>query len=471
MNWQGSEHTVVSDHVNKCGQLKTEIDITQRKLPTMYWIPKLHKKPYKARFIANSTSCTTTKLSVLLTSCLTKIKEHVTRYCEKTYQNSGINLFWSIKNSNEVLKKLLNKNYQASSISTYDFSTLYTSLPHDLIKIKLTHLIQKTFAREKRLYLACNTEQAFFTYEQFNRYTMWTCLDVCEALTFLLDNIFVRYGNTIHRQVIGIPMGTNCAPLVADLFLYCYERDFMLGLNPISQSEVITAFNDTSRYLDDIFNIDNLYFDSMIPSIYPKELKLIKANISDDSAAFLDLDISINNGKISTKIYDKRDDFDFNIVNYPHLDGDVPRATSYGVYISQLIRFARACSSIDDFNNRNRIISEKLLKQGYRYNKLRKTFAKFYYRNILLISKYKCNLKTLLRKGISHPEFYGDVIYKLRKITGHANFQCLFNKRIKHFIKKGYDPKILQRTTCLVVNPFTVSHHASLFNCAMTGCT
>ena len=266
-------------------------------------------------------------------------------------------------------------------------------------------------------------------------------------------------------------MGTNCAPLVADLFLYCYERDFRLGLNPISQSEVITAFNDTSRYLDGIFNIDNPYFDNMISSIYPKELKLIKANISNNSAAFLDLDISINNGKISTKIYDKRDDFDFNIVNYPHLDGDVPRATSYEVYISQLIRFARACSSIDDFNNRNRIITEKLLKQGYRYNKLRKTFAKFYYRNILLISKYKCNLKTLLRKGISHPEFYGDVIYKLRKITGHANFHALFNKRIKHFIKKGYDPKILQRTTCLVVNPFTVSHHASLFNCAMTGCT
>ena len=139
----------------------------------------------------------------------------------------------------------------------------------------------------------------------------------------------------------------------------------------------LMSSNDTSRYLDDIFNIDNPYFDNMISSIYPKELKLTKANISDISAAFLDLDISINNGKVSTKIYDKRDDFDFNIVNYPHLDGDVPRATSYGVYISQLIRYARACSSIDDFNNRNRIISEKLLKQGYRYNKL-KEYCKQY---------------------------------------------------------------------------------------------
>ena len=110
-------------------------------------------------------------------------------------------------------------------------------------------------------------------------------------------------------------MGTNCAPLVADLFLYCYERDFMLGLNPVSQADVSHAFNDSSRYLDDIFNIDNPYFDKMRTSIYPKELQLNKANNSDISAAFLDLDLSINNGIVSSKIYDKRDDFKFKKVN------------------------------------------------------------------------------------------------------------------------------------------------------------
>ena len=102
----------------------------------------------------------------------------------------------------------------------------------------------------------------------------------------------------------------------------------------------------------------------------------------DISAAFLDLDLSINNGIVSSKIYDKRDDFNFKIVNYPHLDGDVPRATSYGVYISQLIRFDRACSFVEDFSDRNRVITEKLLKQGYRYDKLRKTFL------LILLSKY-----------------------------------------------------------------------------------
>ena len=207
----------------------------------------------------------------------------------------------------------------------------------------------------------------------------------------------------------------------------------------------------------------------MVTSIYPRELQLNKANKSDTSSAFLDLDLSIDNGKLTCTIYDKRDDFDFNIVNYPHLDGDVPRATSYGVYISQLIRFARACTSVEDFNNRNRVITGRLLKQGYRYDKLRKTFTKFYNRNLPIISKYKCSLKTLLRQGISHPEFYGDVMYKLRKILGHTYFQKLFIKRIKKFVKKGYDPTILQRTACLVVDPFTVGHHAFLFACATTG--
>ena len=133
-------------------------------------------------------------------------------------------------------------------------------------------------------------------------------------------------------------MDTNCAPLVADLFMFCYERDFMMSLS----ADVIDAFNTTSRYLDNILKINNVYFDNMVSQIYPSELQLNKANASDTEAAFLDLHLSISNDIVSTKIYDKRDDFDFEIVNFPFLDGDVPRSTSYGVYISQLIRFARA---------------------------------------------------------------------------------------------------------------------------------
>jgi hypothetical protein len=435
----------------------------------MYWIPKLHKNPYKSRFIANSSSCTTTQISKLLTSILTTVKEHVQRYCEKTYETSGKDMFWSIKNSNEVLTKLENEQNHISSLSTYDFSTLYTTLPHNLIKEKLTDLIKNTFKRVEKTFIACNDHRAFFTGSGVGHYTMWTSTEVCNALTFLLENIFVRYGNTIYRQIVGIPMGTNCAPLVADLFLYCYERDFMKKLQPDTQADIINAFNRTSRYLDDILNLDNPYFETLRFSIYPKELTLNKANSSAKSASFLDLNLSIDNDIISSKIYDKRDDYDFKIVNYPFLDGDVPRSTSYGVYISQLIRFARACTSLENFNKRNLIITEKLLKQGYRFHKLRKAFSKFYYRNLPLIGKYRSNLRTLLRQGISHPEFYGDVIYKLRKICGHTHFHEIFTKRIKRFISRGYDPIILRRTACLVVSPSTVDSHASFLACASTG--
>ena len=429
----------------------------QDKVPTLYWLPKLHKKPYKARFIANSSSCTTTELSKLLTSCLTAVKKHVIKYCEKVYERSGKNLFWSIKNSGEILHKLKARDFNATSLSTYDFSTLYTTLPHNLIKDQLIDLIERTFQREGSPYLACSDRNAFFTSEKPKKYHAWSCQNVCDALTFLLDNIFIRFGTKLYRQVVGIPMGTNCAPLVADLFLFCYERDFMMSLSDDKQADVIDAFNTTSRYLDDILNINNVYFENMVSQIYLSELQLNKANASDTEASFLDLHLSISNDIVSTKIYDKRDDFDFEIVNFPFLDGDVPRSTSYGVYISQLIRFARASSYVTDFNTRNKLLTQKLLKQGYRYHKLRKTFSKFYRRYYDLISKFQVGLKSLLRQGLSEPDFYGDLVYKLKKIVGSNNFSAQFIKIISHYKKIGYNINVLQQTACLVVNPIMLA--------------
>ena len=120
--------------------------------------------------------------------------------------------------------------------------------------------------------------------------------------------------------------------------------------------------------------------------------------------------MSITNGIVLTKIYDKQEYFNFEIVNYSFLDPDVYRSTSYGVIISQLIRFARVCSQVDDFNNRNKFLTSKLLKQGYGYHKFRKAFSQFYYRRSEFIVKYNICLKTLLQLGISEPVFYGDLV-------------------------------------------------------------
>ena len=170
-------------------------------------------------------------------------QNHVKRYCEKVYERSGKNLFWSIKNSGEVLNKLKSRGFRATSLSTYDFSTLYTTLPHNLIKEKLINLIEWTFKREGSPYIACNERQAFFTSEDTKRYKLWSCQNVCEALIYLLDNIYIRFGTKLYRQIVGIPMDTNCAPLVADLFLFCYERDFMTSLSDVIKLKLLKHLN------------------------------------------------------------------------------------------------------------------------------------------------------------------------------------------------------------------------------------
>ena len=183
---------------------------------------------------------------------------------------------------------------------------------------------------------------------------------MCDAFHYRLDNIFIRFGSKLYRQIVSIPMGTNCAPLVVDLFLFCYEK-CCLCQKKIKQA-VIEAFNSTSRYLDDLLNIDNPYFEQMVGQIYPTELQLNMANSSDTEVPFLDLTSPITNGIVFSKICDKQDNFNFEILNFPFLDGDVPRSPSYGVYIFQLIRFARVCSNVDDFNNRNLFLTAKVIK-------------------------------------------------------------------------------------------------------------
>ena len=135
------------------------------------------------------------------------------------------------------------------------------------------------------------------------------------------------------------------------------------------------------------------------------------------------------------------------------------------LYISQLIRFARVSSHVVDFNARNKRLTAKLLQQGYRYHTLRKTFSKFYRRHYELVSKFNVGLKTLLHQGLSEPEFYGDLVYKFKKIVGRADFSDQFRKIIVRYKRIN----IMRQSACLVFNPITVNNFASLFNCTPVG--
>ena len=203
-------------------------------------------------------------------------------------------------------------------------------------------------------------------------------------------------------------------------------------------------------------NIDNPYFEGMVNQIYPPELQLNKANISDTEAPFLDLHLSVANGFVSSKIYDKRDDFDFDIINFPFW------MVTFLVVLLMVYTFR-------NFNARNKCLTAKLLQQGYRYHKLRKTFSKFYRRHYELISKYNVGLKTLLSEGLSEPEFYGDLVYKFRKLKGINDFSFQFRKIITRYRRIGYNLNVMRQSACLVFNPIMVDNYAAFFNCTPVG--
>ena len=175
---------------------------------------------------------------------------------------------------------------------------------------------------------------------------------------------------------------------------------------------------------------------------------------------------------VHTSVYDRRDDFGLPIINFPWLSGNVPRLPSYSVYISRLVRFTRCCTGVSDFNSKNLQISSKLLTQSYRYHKLRKTFDKFFSSYSDLLSKFgEISFQEYVTEGISHPVFYGDLVYKLRRVKCEANFVSSGPKLVKRLRCRKYDPVIIERTIGLVLGLSTALSGSFLKHCSLTNKT
>ena len=195
---------------------------------------------------------------------------------------------------------------------------------------------------------------------------------------FLSDSIFVVFAGKVFQQIISIPMDTNCAPLLADIFLYSQEAEFIQSLPSAGKKQLASLFNFTYRYIDDVLSINNPDFENYLGQMYPPELE-IKDTTDDTSASYLDLLLSIDrDGQLRTSFYDKRDDFNFHITNFPLLSSNIPSSPAFGVFISQLIRYARACTFYECFIMRAVRLSNKLLGQGYVKESLKSSLRKFY---------------------------------------------------------------------------------------------
>ena len=210
-----------------------------------------------------------------------------------------------------------------------------------------------------------------------------------KMINWLIDNTYVIVGDKVFRQVIGIPMGTDCAPFLANLFLFSYEFKWMNQVLKDRKFYILEKFKHCCRYIDDLFAINN---DKTLlrlkHKIYPPELDITTDDENDQNVHYLDLDILIKNDKFSYCIYDKRDKFNFPIGNFPNLSGNIPTSHSYSVFLSQLVRYARGCLYFEDFQKRTSSLIIKLLKQNFRLHRLEKVYKKFCSRYKHLLHRY-----------------------------------------------------------------------------------
>ena len=278
-------------------------------------------------------------------------------------------------------------------------STLYTSIPHDLLKYRISNLVHNAFKKKdgsvRYTHIKATRAKGYFTHDiNGGGDNMYTAENICKMIEFLIDNNFVQFGGHLFRQVTGIPMGTNCAPLLADLFLYSYEKEFLDKMIRSGHRRLARSFNLCYRYTDDLIVFSNKKFLDYLKEIYPSQLTVEKASKSDHLADYLDLTFIIDSGS-------KRDDFDFYIVNFPLLSSNIPSGPSYGVYISQLMRYAQCCLHYDDFKYCHKCLVDRLLSQGHIALRLEKSFKKFYGKYQDLIEKNQRSVNVMVNDSFS----------------------------------------------------------------------
>lgn len=360
----------------------------------------MHKKIPKERYIAASNKCTTKTLSTIITQCLKLVTKQHRRLCYTIEKRTGVNRMWVIDNSADVLEKIdyYNDNTNARNVWTYDFSTLYTNIPHTDLKKKMKWVVEKAFDSEKRQKIYVDKYNSTASWSERKNAYIVSKNTLIKYINFLVDNIFIKVGDHIFRQNIGIPMGTDCAPFLANLYLYALEFDY---LEKTTKKDIFLArkFTNSFRYIDDLLSFNNFkLIDKCKHKIYPKELVLNCENGSQDLCTFLDIHMHVVDGIIHTKLYDKRDDFKFTINNYPNLSGNIHAKRTHDIIISQLLRYSRVCKYAEDFISTSKTLLQKLLTQFFNRKTLIEKFSMFYTKYYHLLEKYNCSKKYFITR-------------------------------------------------------------------------
>ena len=357
-------------------RFNVKVDDKNLRLARIFWNPKLHKNPYKARFIAGARFCVTKQLNVQVNSCLKLLRKYFKKYCEAIYNNSGINMFWSIDSSNEFLDTI--KNSDIYNIQVYDFTTLYTRLELTEVENMINEVIDLIFS-DRNKYICISkrdSDTCFFSNKTYESHICFNREDLKEAVKLIIYNTYVVFGGIVFIQTKGIPMGGNSSSPIADLTVGKKEFNYMKRLLQDKKMGLAKILSRNKRYVDDLATINYLYFHLLIKDIYPQSLEMERAGSNNKEINYLDLNINITTEGLEISVYNKTDDFNFHVVSLTFPHSNIPTEVGYNVFFSQVLRYGNICTRFDIFTFHLHKIFKILVDRGYNRGKLIKNIQR-----------------------------------------------------------------------------------------------
>ena len=385
-----SSSDIIQEHRSILSKHDLKMEEGMDCLPSMYWIPKLHKNPVGNRFIIASPKCSLKALLKDVTPILKLFQNQIKSFHDKNRVWTGVSNFWIIQNNTPVVERIdkINHKKKAFSIRTFDFSTLYTKIPHQLLKGALSEIVDFCFKGGISKGVYVHKTDAYWRKPSKDSKDPYTMEDIKSVLNYVIDNAFFQVGNKVFRQIIGIPMGSDPAPFIANLFLYIYENRFMTNLK---KDDLARAKNlrHVFRFIDDLISLnDNDEFMRSHKEIYPPEMELKVENENNFSASFLDLALAVSEGVIDTKLFDKRDAFNFSVVRMPYKCSNIPCKMFYSTIGAEILRICRATSHYNFFLISARSLISRMRKQGADTQGIQRVIAKMIGRHLKPFEKY-----------------------------------------------------------------------------------
>ena len=355
------------------------------KLPFLYWTSKMHKNPPNFRHITSGRDTVLSSLSEKVGLCLQALLKCDKANSKYLHKYHNYNDYFVVDNRDPVIEYMVlanGRNQPNKSVRTYDFTSLYTKIPHRKLKRNIEKFIRKVFMIKKKKYINVSNGRAYFAQKFSSKVLSLSCDDLIKHVNFIIDNSYIKFDDKCYRQIIGIPMGTNCAPHVANIFLHVFEYEFIDDLVIVENVVLASKLKTMFRYQDDLIVFEDKCvngnaFSNNIHNIYPPEMELKSTNLAQNTCTYLDLRISIHQGKYNYRSYDKRNDFPFDVINYPYKNSNIPTNPAYGVFTSQLVRLGRINKTANYFQKDTVKLVKKFVNQGFDSMKLREKYLAY----------------------------------------------------------------------------------------------